>query len=620
MNKNQEKIRDVIDRYYDYDHIKVIYHKLLKPLVQANISNLQYKKIRFGENVNKNFLLDFFSAFLNDLDLRELLFNSFSSDMKIVLESVVWRGEVDDAEVEKLIKKEIVIMTQDGYFESGSHRWIQDKFKLFCIDVERAYEFRFKGKVNYQIYLPLKLRVLFKGYFKTPEEANLRSYQTAEAAGATKYSFLFQQAEKSPNELQLAQMYFQQGLLSFNKQNKATKASLKKMKVALECHEYYQKTSISATNTIHVNLLSLICQRLDFYLQFENRNKKKQTDISSLSGMELLKFYYSMLREGKSFSVFSELLDHLKNKNQLKYYEGYDEDSLHKNILSELEKLNPSSWVNFEQWATYLNYNSIDINVIDLHLASEYLYCNIETTNIRFSYDREYVNTRERLVNMVQKPLLKSCLFLYASLGLIDICYSDPFNPFYNIKDKDYLSIYDGLECFRLTELGAYILGQTKSYELKQDSSKKARIIIDEQRLLITFHGKDMLKQAVLNQMTHKVSENHYKMDYESLLAGCSSVQDIEKRINQFKQLIMKEPPANWQLFFKQVIEQANPLKHDPNLVVFKLKEQATLYQVIASDPVLKKHILKAEDFHIVVELAKIAAVKKRLLTLGYFM
>jgi len=120
--------------------------------------------------------------------------------------------------------------------------------------------------------------------------------------------------------------------------------------------------------------------------------------------------------------------------------------------------------------------------------------------------------------------------------------------------------------------------------------------------------------------MTHKVSENHYKMDYESLLAGCSSVQDIEKRINQFKQLIMKEPPANWQLFFKQVIEQANPLKHDPNLVVFKLKEQATLYQVIASDPVLKKHILKAEDFHIVVELAKIAAVKKRLLTLGYFM
>jgi len=614
-----KQIRDEIEQYYYYSHIQAIYHQLLKPMVQTNKNILKKFGVRIDSHINKAFLLDIFSAFIADHSLRNHLFESFSSDTKKVLEKLSWRGTLTDREVSLLINQSM-IKGLDEWLGNDYQKWIEKEFKFFCFDInqEPSYGYGSNNKISYDVFLPPKLRSLFKVNFKRPAEAILTAYETLQEAGSDKDSFIFQQGEKSPNELQLAQVFYQQGLLNLTKQNKPAKASIKKMQKALECQEYYTDTATANTSAIHSNLLALITIRLDLHLRTQQHKGKQSVNVSTVSGLELSKIAYKMLIHGNSFSIVENLLLHLRNRHHIQYYSGYDEAELHKNLLGEINKLLPLSWVNFGQWENYLFYNDVDIQVINRQLAKEYLYCDIETEG-GYYRDKEYVNSSNRMSRMVITPLIKSCLFLYASLGLIDISYTQPFNPYYQLKNKDYLSIYDGLECFRLTELGAYILGQINSYEVKEDKTTKARLIVDEQRLLISFHGKDMLKQTVLNQMTHKVGDNHYKMDFESLMSGCSCISEVEKRIEQFKQQIIAKPPENWQLFFKQVIQQANPLKQEPLLHVFKLNDRPMLYQLIASDPILRKIILKAENYHIVIDKNKLSAVKKRLLNLGYF-
>jgi hypothetical protein len=74
--------------------------------------------------------------------------------------------------------------------------------------------------------------------------------------------------------------------------------------------------------------------------------------------------------------------------------------------------------------------------------------------------------------NILQERYLLCFLFEYAApLGLIDIAYENPagarsdFGGQWGTDDLIFLSRYDGLRYFRLTPLGAFILGQADHYE-----------------------------------------------------------------------------------------------------------------------------------------------------------
>ncbi|MGH7972987.1 MAG: hypothetical protein ACREIC_30085, partial [Limisphaerales bacterium] len=78
--------------------------------------------------------------------------------------------------------------------------------------------------------------------------------------------------------------------------------------------------------------------------------------------------------------------------------------------------------------------------------------------------------------NILQERYLLCLLFEYAApLGIIDIAYEHPagargdFHGQWGTDDLIFLSRYDGLRYFRLTSLGAFILGQTDHYESRKE-------------------------------------------------------------------------------------------------------------------------------------------------------
>ncbi len=94
--------------------------------------------------------------------------------------------------------------------------------------------------------------------------------------------------------------------------------------------------------------------------------------------------------------------------------------------------------------------------------------------------------------NILQERYLLCLLFEYAApLGVIDIAYEHPadarrdFKGQWGTDDLIFLSRYDGLRYFRLTPLGAFILGRADHYELHSEEPAVSLTVLPNRQIRI---------------------------------------------------------------------------------------------------------------------------------------
>jgi hypothetical protein len=94
--------------------------------------------------------------------------------------------------------------------------------------------------------------------------------------------------------------------------------------------------------------------------------------------------------------------------------------------------------------------------------------------------------------NILQERYLLCLLFEYAApLGLIDIAYEHPtgargdFKDQWGTDDLTFLSRYDGLRYFRLTPLGAFIVGRTDQYESSKEELRISLTVLPNRQIRI---------------------------------------------------------------------------------------------------------------------------------------
>ena len=106
--------------------------------------------------------------------------------------------------------------------------------------------------------------------------------------------------------------------------------------------------------------------------------------------------------------------------------------------------------------------------------------------------------------NILQERYLLCFLFEYAApLGLIDIAYEHPagarrdFKDQWGTDDLLFLSRYDGLRYFRLTPLGAFILGRLDHYEPRLEEPTVSLTVLPNRQIRID-QGEPSLDQKLL--------------------------------------------------------------------------------------------------------------------------
>ncbi len=237
-----------------------------------------------------------------------------------------------------------------------------------------------------------------------------------------------------------------------------------------------------------------------------------------------------------------------------------------------------------------------------------------------YSFDKLYISNEYEgkdlyctdILHEITRPYIKAVLFMMAAFGFVEIAYKEK-------PDEGATSYYDTLAYVRLTNLGLYALGIKKKYVRTKQADIKY-FELDTERLIVKSLVDNNPYESLLGNMARAISKKMYKVSYESFLNGCEKLQDINSKIDFFKEYICQDLSDNWTQFFKDIKKRCKPMKA-PRKKYSLLQipsDDKDLQHIILTDPTIRKYTLKAEGFILLVETTYKNKVEDALKKYGY--
>lgn len=221
----------------------------------------------------------------------------------------------------------------------------------------------------------------------------------------------------------------------------------------------------------------------------------------------------------------------------------------------------------------------------------------------------------DEIITRVTYQSIKSVLLAMASWGIIEIAY----DPTTTANGPSYLT--DALRYVRLTNLGKYVLGEAKSYQLPTTMVNTCKDFeLNTDRLLIKVLNPNSKGSFALEKIAIPITSQLYRTDFSVFLKECNTKDDIKKKIYLFKKYIANEPPQIWADFFNAMLERSNALKKvKTNYITRSIDaKDKELQDIIMHDPNIKQYILRAEGYVVLIEQAHLNDVNNILKTYGY--
>lgn len=221
----------------------------------------------------------------------------------------------------------------------------------------------------------------------------------------------------------------------------------------------------------------------------------------------------------------------------------------------------------------------------------------------------------DEIITRVTYQSIKSVLLAMASWGIIEIAY----DPTTTGNGPSYLT--DALRYVRLTNLGKYVLGEAKSYQLPATMVNTCKDFeLNADRLLIKVLNPNSKGSFALEKIAAPITSQLYRTNFSVFLKECNTKDDIVKNIDLFKKYIANEPPQIWEDFFNAMLERTNALKKVRTSYITRSidAKDKELQDIIMHDPNIKQYILRAEGYVVLIEQAHLNDVNNILKTYGY--
>jgi len=602
-----------IQSNYNIEFLNLIYDTYLHQFFDLQYFGMRNRMIK--SKLKKHDLIHAFASLFYDEENFWIFMDAVHEDVYTVLERLTWEGgelraeKLDQTLTEKVCYIEEVI---DQRGRSINKNQLNAKYSIFRVRKVHSMGAATGWSHNYFLSLPQFLRTHLKQFLPKPNDYNLIRLNSVPEnchVFSAKDSILFQ--------LPLIWHYVEEGNIEFlQKNDKPNKKELNKMMADCEIEEFYPS---GKNEEKHIRTHILACfihalnnQSFDFSLPTEKRLKKVFTVYFEGSDYRLLDKFkiIDFLTHIKGWRKIYETYHHHFYTNELTFLNEL------KNILTQL---NVGDWISIQNIIHYCFYRNIPVEIVDRLIACHYFH--FQYTSIM---DGKWINmsgktyvSESNFPEIITKPAFNMIMFFFASLGVIDIAYSDPENETIRTKNRRFFTEYDGIQYIRLTELGAYAIGKTTTFNSAPKIS--AEMTLDDQRLIANIKGNDPVKIMILDKMGEKIHDGCFRVNYQTFLKGCRSTKDINYKIEMFEKHISDDPPENWQTFLLDIAAKKNPLTEKRNMRIFKLKDNEELIDLIAKDDVLRHNVLMAEDFHILVLEDNVDIVQKRLEKFGFF-
>jgi hypothetical protein len=133
--------------------------------------------------------------------------------------------------------------------------------------------------------------------------------------------------------------------------------------------------------------------------------------------------------------------------------------------------------------------------------------------------------------------------------------------------------------------------------------------------------GETAITDSLLGTYADKIGSNRYAVSNETFLKNINSKKELKIKIDIFKQIINTDLPANWKTFFSILDKKIHPLTPIAEVLVFKIpNDDPELIKLLIQNPSIKKLLIKAEDYQIIVSKKDYPTLKTKLKTFGYLL
>ena len=512
---------------------------------------------------------------------------------RAILEYLVLNGSIR----EETIKKKFGI---NATFKSKKTDW-RGKYQVlnspdlrFFTYYDPNQNYWYTAEASTIFYLPTSVRELIAPLL-FPEPLRVSGYHSDPNQTGEK---MFLGESSIQEELPGLLIRLQQKPLKLTQKGKPSIASMRSIAKKLKIQEFHPDSTHSDLKLIRTSsLIGLLAL---------------SEDLNTENSIELIKklFDFEFIHE---FHLAVHMLSYIKGVSRIQPYYLPNCGAVYKNLIRGLPL---GEWMSYEDIERSLKSQLFSASPID---ASELQGLSFE---IPYQEDR-YSTTRSVRVapfwleRMIVWPALRAALFIFASWGILDIIYEEP-NLAVLSKTAD--SPYDGIKAIRLNDLGAYVLGLTKSYESKIKAPFTLELAEDSLSILLTDGDQERAAMAI-SSFAKPFGSKRFYTDAKLFLGDCKNPTDLDHKIRIFTSIFSDKLPPKWQTFFDEISQKVNPIEEDSDYTVFRLdQDNHSLLQLIVRDPELKRLCLKAEGFLILIANKDIKRFRKRLQTFGYLL
>lgn len=226
--------------------------------------------------------------------------------------------------------------------------------------------------------------------------------------------------------------------------------------------------------------------------------------------------------------------------------------------------------------------------------------------------------------NILQDRYIFALLFEYAAtLGIIDVAYFDPkdyreedYSDMWGADDLDYLSRYDGLSHFRITPLGAYVLGLTETYQPVLQASTVKLLVMPNLQVNVVGGTLSMDDSLLLANWAIPIESHCWQLDSPKTMASLEKGHDIAA-LKHFLESHDELPlPETVAAFLKNSERNGKALKLGANANLIECRDSATA-ENIATHKETRALCLRAGDKTLVVRADHLPKFRERVRVLG---
>jgi hypothetical protein len=192
----------------------------------------------------------------------------------------------------------------------------------------------------------------------------------------------------------------------------------------------------------------------------------------------------------------------------------------------------------------------------------------------------------------------------------------DDFRGQWGADDLEWLSRYDGLRTFRITKLGAWVLGMTDQYEKTLPESSLQLRVSPDKTIRVVSGNMQSSDRMLLDTWAESISIDTWRLDPARARGAVERGQSADE-FAMFLEKCDEQPlPETVTGFLKNSVKDGQALKHLGAAFLYQCRDADTAAMITSQKP-LQSLCYRCGELELVVPEESISKFKKTIKLLG---